>query len=300
MDEKIRKLVDVMPFGITLWQVDSEIPGRVKLVFANDQAEMESGMGYGQIIDKPMMKAPPGWEGNPYLSALVRVSRTNESETLRDVEYGDSDHPHGFFDVRIISLGDGYVGAIYENVTFKRKLETRLRQMAMEDTLTGLLNIRGFKKALREALGRAERASKMVALLFCDLDGFKEVNDQFGHDTGDLALKTVAEKLCKSVRKTDTVGRLAGDEFGVIVEGIARERDAVTVADKLIEAVSAEQIYLGGRRRVQLGVSIGIAFAVYEDEDIELLLSHGDAAMYQAKESGGNQYRFFNGHQSLI
>lgn len=294
MEEKLAKLVEAMPHGVTIWKVD-EASGEVRLVFANSHSQIESGINYEPLIGELIGDIFKGAVDSPYPSAISRVGLTGDQEVLREVPYGDSNHPHGFFNVSLVPLGDGYVGSVYENITIKRRLEQRLKQMAMEDPLTGLANHRGFKKHLREALGRAERSGKMVAVLFCDLDGFKAVNDTYGHETGDLCLKTVGEKLIKAVRKIDKVGRLGGDEFGIVLEGILREADIKSVATKLIEAITSQPLYLGHRRKAEIGISIGVAMAVFADEDIDLILQHADAAMYKAKQAGGNQTVFHNG-----
>ena len=131
----------------------------------------------------------------------------------------------------------------------------------------------------------------MVALMVLDVDGFKGVNDRFGHATGDELLKEVANRISNAVRESDTVARLGGDEFTVILEGIHHVDDAGRVANKILESVSAPY-RLGGRDLI-ITTSIGIAIYPIDGENIEELLKGADIAMYSAKEGGRNQYQYF-------
>ena len=296
VEKRLHKLVELMPYGIIVWLTKNDNPKDIKIVFTNERSSIE----FRSVTGKSVKDSLAEWKDNPCPDTIIRVAHTERGETIQNVLYTtDESESEGYFKITFVSLGNGYVATIYENVSVQRRLQARLKQMALEDTLTGLVNLRGFKKALRESLGRAERAGKMIALLFCDLDGFKAVNDMFGHETGDLCLKTIAEKLRKSVRQIDKVGRLGGDEFGIILEGIMQETDVKTISQKIIDSISEAPLYLGGRRKAQLGISIGIALAVSADEDLDLILQHADAAMYKAKESGGNMYLFHNGHSQV-
>ena len=127
--------------------------------------------------------------------------------------------------------------AFGHDVSERRQFEAKLRSMALSDGLTGLANRRGFMEALEKAVSRHSRGGPPLALLFLDLDGFKQINDCFGHHVGDLALQTFARRLEGCVRKGDTVARLGGDEFTVLAEGIVSLEQARAIADKIIEAM---------------------------------------------------------------
>ena len=127
--------------------------------------------------------------------------------------------------------------AFGHDVSERRQFEARLRAMALSDGLTGLANRRGFMEALEKAVSRHARGGPPMALLFLDLDGFKQINDDYGHHVGDLALQTFARRLEGCVRKGDTVARLGGDEFTVLAEGIVSLEQARAIADKIIEAM---------------------------------------------------------------
>lgn len=167
-----------------------------------------------------------------------------------------------------------------------RELHQKLELMTITDALTGLLNRRGFIQALQAAISRNQRTGRMGALLYLDLDGFKQVNDEFGHDRGDDALRWVSQQLQSCLRPYDRLTRIGGDEFTVIIEGINGPQDAAAVADKLIEKVSADQ------ESYRLGVSIGIACLPDSGSTVEGLMRAADTAMYEAKRRGKGQYSF--------
>ncbi len=178
----------------------------------------------------------------------------------------------------------------YRLVAAERELLERTRHMASHDGLTGLPNRALSMDRLSVALASARRNGAMVALLFVDLDGFKAVNDTFGHEAGDIVLKEVARRLSSCVRETDTVARFGGDEFLIVLTEV-KEKAAVTrVARKVILALS-RPIPLDGEEAT-LGASIGIA--VYPDhaKTPETLVKRADGAMYAVKGTGKNDYRF--------
>jgi diguanylate cyclase (GGDEF)-like protein len=174
-----------------------------------------------------------------------------------------------------------------------------MRRQAVEDVLTGLPNRLALLDRLHQALAAQRRTGDPLAVMFLDLDGFKEVNDRYGHRAGDLVLITVAERLASMVRANDVVGRLAGDEFVVIGERTDLD-EAVGVADRLMEAIT-RPVDLGGPQ-VQVGVSIGIVIAVGGALAAEHLLAQADHAMYTAKARPGSarvvvEAREHDGHE---
>ena len=181
--------------------------------------------------------------------------------------------------------------AIVTDITALKETEMRLEHLAHHDVLTGLPNRLHFMANLEQALKRATRRKRRLALLLLDLDKFKQVNDTMGHATGDTLLKIVAERLQDTVRHEDTVARLGGDEFTVILEDITHFEDAGFIADKILNAI-AEGTYIEGRE-VITHTSIGISMFPDDSEDIEELIRSADAAMYRAKEKGGNGYQFY-------
>lgn len=168
--------------------------------------------------------------------------------------------------------------------------EDRLRHLAYHDTLTGLPNRKLFHERLNQSIEWARQNHHLVALLFLDLDGFKLINDTKGHDIGDLLLQTVAERLKRCLRSSDTVSRLGGDEFTVILPGIPSVTDIARVADKILATINQPFILQG--HTIYISTSIGISVYPLNGEDIETLIKNADAAMYSAKEQGKNNYTF--------
>lgn len=161
---------------------------------------------------------------------------------------------------------------------------------AQHDFLTGLPNRMLLMERLTQAIGLANRHNKQIALLFLDLDHFKQVNDTLGHAVGDHLLRDVAVEISNCVRATDTVSRHGGDEFVVLLSEIERPRDAALIAEKLLARFSAPRVIDG--HRLQVAMSIGIAIYPENGHDADSLLRSADSAMYTTKESGRNSYHF--------
>jgi len=175
---------------------------------------------------------------------------------------------------------------------FEREVDQqRLNYLARYDPLTGLINRTLFTDRLEGAVARARRDGSVVALLFLDLDGFKEVNDRLGHPVGDALLRLAAERLVACVRESDTVARLGGDEFTVILEGGHRVEDAGQVATKILQSLAVP--YRVGSEEIVITSSMGIASFPIDGETTEDLLKGADIAMYSAKDAGRNTYQFF-------
>lgn len=181
--------------------------------------------------------------------------------------------------------------AVLEDISARRVAEKRIKHMAHYDALTNLPNRALFMDRLSQVLVSAKRANHTAALMFIDLDGFKSVNDTLGHHAGDLLLQQVAVRLKGCVRESDTVARLAGDEFTVILQEISSIADAKKVAEKIIE-VFAIPFELEGHE-IYSGASIGISLFPDDAGDEEGLLKKADAAMYLAKQGGKNKFVFF-------
>ncbi len=174
------------------------------------------------------------------------------------------------------------------DITRQKAAEQQLRQRAELDALTGLPNRGLFNDRLESAIERARRSGKTLALLFLDIDHFKGVNDSRGHSAGDTLLRIVAERLLATVRGVDTVARLAGDEFTVILEGLTEPADAEVVAMKMVEALRPP-MRIGGDL-VSVSTSVGLAVLADSDLDAASLLARADEALYQAKRAGRDRY----------
>lgn len=177
-----------------------------------------------------------------------------------------------------------------------KKLADLYQQMwhqAMFDTLTGLPGRLMFFDRFDNELARAKRNGRSFAVLFLDLDGFKQVNDRYGHEAGDFVLKKTAQCWAETVREVDTVARIGGDEFAIIIGDLKNISSAEEVAEKLIETLKPD-ISLPGGNQCQVGVSIGIAFYPDNGTEREKLIAAADKAMYQSKSKGKNKWTLSN------
>jgi len=172
----------------------------------------------------------------------------------------------------------------------RERAEVLIRHLANHDALTGLPNRRLLDDRLNQALFHAQRKGTRFALMLIDLDGFKVINDTYGHRAGDTALKIVAKRLSDCVRNADTVARQGGDEFVILLNDLAQGADSVNIADKILQDVMQPMAIDG--RQVTVGVSIGIS--VYPDDagDDESMLRLADTAMYHVKQTGKGGYRY--------
>jgi diguanylate cyclase (GGDEF)-like protein/PAS domain S-box-containing protein len=166
----------------------------------------------------------------------------------------------------------------------------RMSYLANHDTLTGLPNRKLFQERLGQAIAWAQENGQQVALLFLDLDGFKQINDSFGHDMGDLLLKSVSRRLTGCLRGSDTVSRLGGDEFTVILPAIPTAQDAARVADKILSTLSKP--FEIQDHAIDITISIGVSLYPHLADSVESLLKSADTAMYQAKDLGKNRHQF--------
>lgn len=181
--------------------------------------------------------------------------------------------------------------AIVRDVTERKLIEQKIKQMAHYDHLTGLPNRSLFMEQLEHALKLGKRKHQKTAVLFLDLDGFKQVNDTLGHEAGDQLLKDVAARLKPLLRDSDVAARLGGDEFTFILNDIGSHENAAGVAWKILDALSMPFVLKGTPSRI--GGSIGIALHPDDADDFEALIRKADEAMYEAKKDGKNAYRIY-------
>jgi diguanylate cyclase (GGDEF)-like protein len=184
------------------------------------------------------------------------------------------------------------IGAVmvFRDVSETRALALRATHQAQHDFLTELPNRLLLNDRLTQALVLARRHGHYVAVLFVDLDQFKFVNDTFGHLTGDALLQAVAERLVTCVRTSDTVSRLGGDEFLVVLSEVKQVADAASVAQKIIARLATP--YEINQRELHVTASVGIAIHPHDGSDAKTLITNADSAMYRAKKAGSNRYHF--------
>ena len=181
---------------------------------------------------------------------------------------------------------------IIRDITEIKKNEEKLKHQAYFDALTGIPNRTLFLDRSEIALNQAKRSNEGLAVIFIDLDEFKELNDTLGHAAGDVMLKSVAQRFINCARKSDTVSRRGGDEFTILMPRIKNIEDAVKLAERILlsnkNAISIKE------KMVFPKTSIGISIYPHDGDSIETLINNADKAMYCAKDSGKNQYSFYN------
>ncbi len=205
----------------------------------------------------------------------------------------DGDIFPALLSVSTVRDGDGkvlnYIG-LFSDITRSKESEQRLERLAFHDPLTGLANRLLFIDRLRQAIHQARRSREKLGVMFLDLDGFKEVNDTYGHRIGDALLQQVAGRLQVLLREQDSVARLGGDEFTILIQSVKHTAEAAGIAEKVRAGLA--RLYEVEGQVCTVGVSIGISCYPHDGDSAESLLDQADAAMYQAKQGGRNRFSF--------
>jgi diguanylate cyclase (GGDEF)-like protein/PAS domain S-box-containing protein len=283
-EHRFRALADHAPVGIVVSEAG------LRLGFVNDRFAELAGVDGTRLL------------GNRWLDVIHPKDLPNLHESLREVLSGTSAE----CTVRLLTIGQdprwvqfrfaavttprraaGFIGTA-EDITTRRAWEAQLAYQASHDPLTGLANRRRLIETLSDLLDSRRTRDRDFALLFCDLDGFKQVNDTLGHDTGDRVLIEVGRRLSTSARDHDLVARIAGDEF-VIVLGQIRDAGQAQAAAGRYLAVMSTPVHVGGRT-IAVAASIGVALPEPHDT-ADSLLRAADQGMYQAKAAGAGGYR---------
>ncbi|HET9664196.1 MAG TPA: EAL domain-containing protein, partial [Burkholderiales bacterium] len=187
--------------------------------------------------------------------------------------------------------------AVKRDITERLQTQARIWHLAHHDALTDLPNRVLFQDRLQQAVAQARRTGLLMAILFIDLDNFKDVNDALGHEFGDLLLKSVTQRLRGCTRETDTVARLGGDEFALIHTGLDRSEWAAKLAEKVLERLS-EPFSLEGQE-VHISASIGVTLCPLDHDDPQQIVKNADMAMYRAKNTGRANYQFYKEDMNL-
>lgn len=288
-EEKLKSILD----NATAIVYVKDIPGRY--TFINKQFEKLFNVKRGEVKGKTDYDLFP-----KEMADAFRVNDLHVLEAKSPLEFDEvAPHENGLHTYISIKfpLCDS-AGAIYAvcgistDITERKRMEEIIRQMAYHDTLTSLPNRKLFDDRFAVALVNAHRNKELLSIMYLDLDGFKYVNDTFGHRVGDRLLQCVAERLKRCLRESDTIARLGGDEFAVLLPGVSQAGNVAQIAGKIIDSVKQPMEIEG--KEISVTTSIGIALFPNDGDDIIKLLKHADDAMYLAKENGKNNYRFFS------
>ncbi len=234
--------------------------------------------------------APRSVGGRPYPAQLLVPFCTRDLAFGALALYGAHRGVFDPFTIQWVEPFARHMTTILALATVRQETEARILHLAHHDPLTDLPNRTLFYDRLKQALAQAKRYDRRVGVLFVDLDHFKAINDSLGHETGDALLKIVAERLVRCVRSTDTIARLSGDEFTMVLQDLTREQDAGHVAQKVLEAVG--QPAAVGKQMIPITASVGVALYPVDATDPDALIAKADRAMYRAKEKGGHCCQF--------
>ena len=289
-EERFRKLTALSPVGI--FQVDPKqqlqyVNQRWRDIHSSDEETPNLQEWFDQIHPADLVPAQQAW------NRLV-VEQESIALELRLVR---RDGSHTWIHLLAGALHDrngellGYLGAI-SDISELKAAQIQMENLAFYDPLTGLANRRLFKNRLEKAVKSVLRSGSSMALMFLDMDQFKRINDTLGHDAGDILLKEVAVRLNATVRENDTVSRIGGDEFTILLTDVHQTADVLIVAEKLLRSL-AKPIRIKGQDIVTT-VSIGITMTPEDSTDVNTLMKNADLAMYRAKELGRNNFQFYS------
>ena len=252
-------------------------------------------LGYAEtdLVGKPMTS----FIDDAHLGAFDPTGITTEArETVLRTASGQT-IPVSMANSTITSEDPQFQGNIYvaRNITERKRAERRIRYLARYDTLTKMPNRMQFQHLLQQAIARSRRNQHSLALLYLDLDRFKEVNDTFGHAAGDRTLEILSERLTRNLSKDTVIGRLAGDEFAMFIDDLPIDVDnrpaLASLARTLLDEIS--RTFYVNQQEVYLTASVGVAICPYDAENVIDLIRNADAAMYHSKQNGGNSSAFY-------
>lgn len=310
-------ILDKLGVGIIL------IDDKQNIIHWNKWIERVSGLAYDDVYNRPIGEVCPKFCKDVYNNVLKTVGEGGEGRFLSGAIHGgffvknSSDaeaapirqnlqiEPISFEDQKFVLIQIVDVTGQYQRVNnmrnFIKELETendeirqteeKARKLAMHDVLTGLPNRLLYMNQLSWALGNASRNKEMFAVAYLDLDSFKQVNDTYGHNAGDILLKQVANRLKQSLRSSDLVARLGGDEFTFILKCIKSKDDVSVAAKKIIAAFDAP--FLINDVLINISPSIGISMYPVDGLEAQMLLEKADSALYAVKSSGKNSFAFY-------
>jgi diguanylate cyclase (GGDEF)-like protein/PAS domain S-box-containing protein len=288
-EERYRKLVDLSPDGISI-----HVDGR--FVFINPAGARMLGASHpDQLVGMSTLDVVHPDFREMVNSRMQQLGEKGHMAPWIGEQYIRLDG--SLIDVEVCSVNFVYKGApaiqmIFKDITERKMVEQRLEHLALYDALTGLPNRMLFFDRSNQLLALARRNTYILSLLYMDLDNFKHINDTFGHEVGDLVLAEASKRMTSSMRSSDTVARMGGDEFIGICARIASPMDAAVIANKIIVVLARP--FRIRELELTIGVSVGISLYPLDGDDVETLMKKADAAMYKVKERGKGGFRFFS------
>jgi diguanylate cyclase (GGDEF)-like protein/PAS domain S-box-containing protein len=288
-EQNMKDLFENLKSGVAIFQASDN--GQDFFITAfNRAAEHIDNIHREEIMGKNVVEAFPGIIEFGLLDVFRRVWQSGIAEHY-PVTFYQGGKISGWRENYVYKLTGGDIVAIYDDVTKEKQAEEKINYQANYDALTGLPNRTLFDDRLSQSLAAAKRDKTHLALMFLDLDKFKPINDNYGHDVGDLLLIAAAQRMLTCVRDSDTVSRAGGDEFVLMLPGIETEQEAMQVAEKLLVALSAPFELAG--HTLAISASIGIALYPEHGQIEKILNKHADIAMYYAKGKGRNRAQLY-------
>lgn len=291
-----RRLLDIVRDGVVMTDLDGNIVecNRAFLDMLGYTAEEVAGLPVRQLT-------PPSWRATDERAVASAASAGGCSEEFeKEYRRKDGSLVPVSFKVSLVRDAEGVplgMWHIIRDLIERKNLEQAIRHQAYHDALTDLPNRTLFMDRLNLELSLAKRERRRLAVLFVDLDRFKGINDSLGHPLGDRLLREVAHRLTSCVRESDTVARIGGDEFAILLPSITHAEGAAVIAEKAVESI--EKPLLAGRHELHVSASIGISMYPGDGQSAEALLKHADIAMCHAKGQGRNNFQFYNAAMNL-
>lgn len=286
-ERQLRTILQASPVGVGVADLQS---GR--FLFANARFGQLTGLGAKEVMQRTLrdfFAQDDEWEA-------LQTNLDSDGEVIDhevELRHASNDSFWALITVRAMPFEEESALFIWiYDISEQTRTRQRLAKLAHVDDLTGLANRRAFHDELRRQLALARRTPQSLSVLYLDLDGFKSINDNLGHDAGDQVLREVGQRLRLSLREGDMIARVGGDEFATLLGGAIDNATAEAVAAKLIEAVSGS--YRVGESSASLGASVGIAHNNDGGEDADTLINRADQAMYTAKRSGKGRYALWS------
>tara|TARA_R110002049_G_scaffold71546_2_gene184205 strand:+ start:2178 stop:3359 length:1182 start_codon:yes stop_codon:yes gene_type:complete len=310
-EEAVRSAFGDMSFGdmaqITLNAIGDAVlvsdPGG-KVIYLNKVAEKLTGWPSAEALGRPVEEVFSIVDGTTRALRISPSKRAISEGQIVELELGSVLIRHNGTDLEIedsaapILTRHGKVAGaviVFHDARQSQSVTEKMSHQAHHDSLTGLPNRLLLMERLTQAIGMAKRQQKQIAVLFLDLDYFKQINDSYGHAVGDDLLQEVAAEILSCVRATDTVSRIGGDEFVILLTQVEAMQDAAHIAEKLLAKFALPRFIDG--RELQIGLSIGISSYPENGQDAETLMHNADTAMYTTKSNGRNNYQVYHQEQ---
>ncbi|MCG8487851.1 MAG: PAS domain S-box protein [Chromatiales bacterium] len=296
---QLNTILDTVSEAVALWDYRGRLrysnPEFLNLIVSH-QEEHEISDYIGKTLSELGSDYPFISDINDYLKLLLVDGKSVDK---CQIKHDSGDGESGWISLSVHALYDSNISSItgavsvITNITAEKNTEAQLEQLAHYDNLTKLPNRLLAIDRLRQMIGRADRTSELMAVCYLDLDGFKQVNDSYGHEAGDELLKQTASRLEYCVRHGDTVSRLGGDEFLILLAGLNDQYETQNILGRILQQM-AKAYFIGDISVSNVSASIGVTLYPVDEVDADGLIRHADQAMYLAKRLGKNRYQFYS------